>query len=85
MASTVRSTSASEVDQLLTLMRIAAMPCQTVLPIQGRAICLDACRAITSHPFSGGRAYGRQAPELTARPLSAASRISVATESAEIA
>ena len=34
MAATVASASASVVDQLLTLMRIAAMPCQVVPPSQ---------------------------------------------------
>ena len=34
MAATVASASASVVDQLLTLMRMAALPCQVVPPIQ---------------------------------------------------
>ena len=34
MAATLRSTSLSRVDQLLTLMRIAVRPCHTVMPHQ---------------------------------------------------
>ena len=40
MAATVASASASVVDQLLTLMRIAAMPRQVVPPSQAVPSCL---------------------------------------------
>ena len=55
MASTVRSASASVVDQLLTLIRMAVLPCHTVPPIQ--AVPSACTRSITARANMPGGMY----------------------------